>query len=301
MPYNPNKNGAANYKSWTQLTDQQIATINATEGIDKTSDPDSERFAQVVHVANVTDVSIQDNTSSLFTGEFSQALTGFFLAVDTVESTKEVLNFDFTAAPSHGIVIGNHIFLLDTAHDKSLFGEVTNVVGDVITLDRPIDHKYEVATTLGRIVTTEMSVVGSVASPEIFTMRAGTIPVDITSIQFQIITTGAIDDSKFGDGTPLGNGIALRYIDGENQTIASFKTNGDFRMLGADINITEKTGGGEYVMTVTWPIAKITGKVFRISNDEQLQLIVLDDTTAGTDNIKARAIGHQTTGEVLLV
>jgi hypothetical protein len=52
MPYNPKKNGAANYKSWMQLTEAQIAAIEAVEGADNTSSPNDERFAQVVHITN---------------------------------------------------------------------------------------------------------------------------------------------------------------------------------------------------------------------------------------------------------
>lgn len=52
MPYNPKKNGAANYKSWMQLTPTQISTIEAIEGDDLTDDPNSEKFAQVVYVLN---------------------------------------------------------------------------------------------------------------------------------------------------------------------------------------------------------------------------------------------------------
>jgi hypothetical protein len=52
MPYNPKKNGAANYKSWMQLTQTQIDAIAAVEGADNTNDPNAEQFAQVVYVVN---------------------------------------------------------------------------------------------------------------------------------------------------------------------------------------------------------------------------------------------------------
>ncbi len=38
MPYNPKKNGAANYKSWMQLTQTQIDNIAALEGVGVTAD-----------------------------------------------------------------------------------------------------------------------------------------------------------------------------------------------------------------------------------------------------------------------
>jgi hypothetical protein len=65
MPYNPKKNGAANYKSWMQLTAEQISAIEAAEGADNTSDPNAERFAQVVHVANQSTSSVDDGTVSM--------------------------------------------------------------------------------------------------------------------------------------------------------------------------------------------------------------------------------------------
>lgn len=52
MPYNPKKNGAANYKSWMQLTQAQIDALAAIEGEDNTEVPNDEQFAQVVYVIN---------------------------------------------------------------------------------------------------------------------------------------------------------------------------------------------------------------------------------------------------------
>lgn len=62
MPYNPRKNGAANYKSWMQLTASQITTIEGIEGADNTSDPNSERFAQMVYVVNSSDIGTGSDT-----------------------------------------------------------------------------------------------------------------------------------------------------------------------------------------------------------------------------------------------
>lgn len=60
MPYNPKKNGAANYKSWMQLTAAQISTIEALEGADNTANPNAERFAQMVHVVNGITIDASD-------------------------------------------------------------------------------------------------------------------------------------------------------------------------------------------------------------------------------------------------
>lgn len=64
MPYNPNKSGGANYRSWMQLTDAQIASIQAIEGADKVDDPNSEQFAQIVHLSQSSN-NVNTGTSEI--------------------------------------------------------------------------------------------------------------------------------------------------------------------------------------------------------------------------------------------
>lgn len=64
MAYNSKKNGAANYNSWMQLTDAQIAAIVALEGTDKTNDPKLERFANVVFLAGSTDAGVPGSVAN---------------------------------------------------------------------------------------------------------------------------------------------------------------------------------------------------------------------------------------------
>lgn len=244
------------------------------------------------------DVNIQDVTSAPVASNFARELSSFSIASDTVSSTVDVLVYDVTASPAHGITIGSQLILLDVVGNRELIAQAKNVVGDVITIDRPIDHVFPTASTLGRITSSNLQVNGNV-TPVIFTMRAGSIPVDIQTIVFTLEGTSAMNDGLFGAITALPKGLVFRIVDGYQKTLGVMKTNGDFKRFGADLSYVEKTGPGTHAMSAKFKIKDILGVVFRVDNDSILQVIVQDDlTTAGFTSGYVTALGQETVGEI---
>lgn len=245
-------------------------------------------------------VTHQDQTTPLLSSIFSQSVSGgnFTLSADTVASTVDVLNYTFSVNVGHTIVPGNEIILLDVLTDRSLQAKVVSVATNDITIDRPIDHVFPYAgivPTLGRKTVSDLSVDGSV-TPQIYTIRAGSIPHDYYGYSFCMIHSSEPDDSKFGDLNALTNGLVLRIVNGYQQTLFNFKKNGDFKRYGGLLTVQEKSGGGEYSTCCRINVSEIYGIAQRISGTSAIQIIVQDDLS-GLTSAEALAFGHITEGE----
>jgi hypothetical protein len=238
---------------------------------------------------------IVNRTTPTVDALFAKSISNFTLAADTSASGLTTLVYDFTASPLHGIAIDDEIILLDPSSDRSLQAVVVDVVGDVITVDRPIDHAFPAASTLGRIVTTNMAVDGSVA-PQIFTIRAGIIPRDIVRFILTILSTAnpSMDDGRFGNLAALTNGLVLRIMDGYQETIFNFKTNLEIKQFCFDFSYSDAAPAGQAgaVARMTFAGQDKHGVALRISGNDAIQWIVQDDLT-GLDALRVSAQGHQ--------
>jgi hypothetical protein len=242
-------------------------------------------------------VNIQDQTSQTIDTYFLQQTSSFTISVLVTASTATVLSYTFTATAGHGIVATDEILLLDTAADKSFYATVLNVATNVITVDRPIDHAFAVATTLGRIVTSEMAVNGSV-TPQIYTVRAGTNPIDITRLLITMLDTTAMDDGRFAGQGALTRGLVFRKwkSNTDQKTIFCFKTNGEIRQFCYDVNYLSSAPAGENGLgaRITFGGPSKHGVTLRVENSEVLQIVVQDNLT-GLTSLKIAAEGHEVT------
>jgi hypothetical protein len=243
-------------------------------------------------------VNIQDQTSPPIDALFAQQVgAGFSLAVDTVASgiTAASLVYTFTAVGGHGIAPGDEILLLDVVGNRSFFCVVISVAVNDITVDRPIDFLFPVASTLGRIVTTNMAVNGNV-TPQIFSLRAGEIPID--GVRFIMTGTNniAMDYSKFMGRSPLAKGIVFRILNDFQKTIFCFKTDAEIAQFCYDLKYLDKAPAGEYGVAarISFGGADKHGVVLRISGTDVLQWVVQDDLSSLLSlNISAQ--GHEVT------
>lgn len=247
-----------------------------------------------------TDVSIQDQNTPPIDTFFLDALSNFTLSADTGVSGAEVVSLvnSFTATAGHGITPGAQILLLDIGGtERSFYAEVLTVVTNTITLDRFIDHDFPATLTLGRIVTNNMAVDGSV-TPRIFSLRAGETPIDFTRFIIHITGTTAMDEGTFGDESALAKGMVFRIVNGFQKTIWNIKTNGDFSVRCYDTDYPEKAPAGTtaFKSRCTFAGQDKHGVVLRISTDDVIQFIVQDDQTGNTA-IRVFAEGHLTEGE----
>jgi hypothetical protein len=246
-------------------------------------------------------VIVGDQTTEPIDNLFLRSVATFTLDADTTVSGESAgeLVYTFEATTGHGLAASNEILLLDTTADREFYAIVTNVATDTITVDRPIDHIFPSATTLGREVSSNMAVDGS-TTPVVFTARAGSTPWDITRLLIYMECNSSLDNSKFGNLTALGNGFVFRTFDGINKTIFNFKTNGDIAAFCYDSTIVPKSGGGNDSLQarVTFGGQSKHGTVLRIRGDDRLQWIVQDDlSTGGILKLQVILQGHKTEGE----
>lgn len=245
-----------------------------------------------------TDVTIQDATTPPVDTYFLNAPGAqFSLSVDTPISGVETLEYDFVATSGHGIIIGDEILLLDFVSDRELYAFVVNVVGDVITIDRPIDHMFAAATTICRFVDSNMAVDGSV-TPVIYTMRGGTTPLDIVRMLITMSDDSPMDDGTFGGLDSLTNGLVFRVVDGYQKTVFNFKNNSDIKQFCYDVEYADKAPAGLYGLSsrIAFGGQHTHGTVFRVSNNSRIQWIVQDDLR-GLLSLKVAGQGSATSGE----
>ena len=227
-----------------------------------------------------------------------ESLSNFTLSADTVLSTVSTLVYTFEATAGHGISTGNEIILLDVAGDRSLQAVVINVVTNTITVDRPIDHVYPSATTLGRITNSNMNVIGSLASPRIFTLRGGLNPSDYTRFLLTMTDDSAMDDGRFGGISALTNGLVLRVISDFQRTIFNFKTNQDINQFCYDTRYSPKAPSGLFGFSgrLSFEGADKHGVPLRLTGLQVIQWVVQDDLTELL-SLRVAGQGQETEGE----
>lgn len=160
--------------------------------------------------------------------------------------------------------------------------KITNVVGSVITLDRPLGFDY---TTLASIesVITNMAVLGSLTSPEIFEIDppVGTI-WQFTRILFSILDGTAMGDGLFGGMDPLTNGVCLRATTEAGRTVVfgNWKTNGDMKLDMYDVDYAAKPPADQFGLSARWTFTKAE-VVAELSGDaspiQKLEILIQDD------------------------
>jgi hypothetical protein len=219
----------------------------------------------------------------------------FSLALDTVASTIDTINYQMEFTGVVSVFVGNEIILLDVAQDVSMTATIVSIVGNTVTVDRPINYVFAAATTIGRVITSEMAVVGSLASPQIYTVRAGTKPVYLCRMLLTMVHATAADDSLFGNLPALTNGLILRIFDGIKENIFNFKTNGEIKQFCYDVTYSDKAGAGLFGtsarMTINGPSHHATALRFSGAN-AAAQWIVQDDLT-GLNSLKCSTQGSE--------
>jgi hypothetical protein len=241
-------------------------------------------------------VCVQDQVTETQDAYFNQEVSAFTIAADTTESTETTLNYTFTATGGHGIVATDEILLLDVVGDRALQAVVIGVLVNDITIDRPIDHVFPTASTLGRIVTSNMAVAGSLVSPQIFTFRAGVDAVDVVRLILTMVHGALGTDDQFGSIPALTNGFVLRVYNGLHKTVFNFKTNGDIKQFCYDVQYAVRSGPSNYGTSarISFGGQDKHGVALRVSGDDVVQWIVQDDLT-GLSSLRGSIQGHKVT------
>jgi hypothetical protein len=173
---------------------------------------------------------------------------------------------------------------------------LTNVVGSVLTLDRPIANDYTTSATVEE-VTTNMAVSGTLVSPVIFEIDPPEGNVwQFTRILLSITDQTAMDDAKFGGITALTNGVALRATTEAGRVVvfANWKSNQDMKMDMYDVDYSTKAPSGFFGLNGRWTFTKAE-VVAELDGDaspvQKLEVLIQDDLT-GLDTFKMRGQGR---------
>lgn len=204
------------------------------------------------------DVFIQDQDTPPFQYYLMQNLKTDISLVTGTAVDDEVIYVD----AGHGITTDSYLSIREGSYQSQV--GVAGVVGDDITLMSPLSTAY---TTAAQVIrgNIEMNISGSY-SDQVFEMDMwGTEPVDIQTVIVTMQHGTEGDDSKFGGITALTNGLLFSKVDDNlHQHLGNYKQNQDFREFGANVEYTDKAGGGNHSTNVTYDIKSIYGVVLRV-------------------------------------
>jgi hypothetical protein len=208
---------------------------------------------------------------------FRETGAGSTLAVAASKGDTSITVVDAT-----GFVVGDKLKLTSTIATGQPFLVITDITTNVITLDRPLVIGLDIGDDAD-IVTTQLNVIGSLATPVIFQIMPpnGTLSLiwQLTRLIISITDATSMDDGKFGGLDALDNGVIIRVVkgDGSIQELANWKTNGDMALDMYDITYTDKAPAGQNGLRGRWTFTKaefiveLDGAAF-----DQFQLLVQD-------------------------
>lgn len=236
-----------------------------------------------IHDADVHDIPFNE----LFHRHTGAATT---LAVASLAGATSITVVDAT-----GFIIGT-TFQIENGVIETTFPTVTLVVGNTLTLDRPLDNPFSIGDNV-EAVDTNMAVAGTLLTPIAFRLIPNKNQVwHIVRFLLGMTHSGAADDSKFGDLPVLPNGVVLRAFNAtanQHATFTLWKDNGDLKMDMFDILYSDKAGAGLFGTNGRGSIKLGTGAVPKISgaNGDYLEILIQDDLTALT-SFQLKGQGH---------
>lgn len=238
-------------------------------------------------------VFVQDQATPILDIVFLQG-RGVFDIVSTMTVNTRV----FTAVTGHGILVDEVLEFAVPGANDFMQSRVLSVVGDVITIDSPINYAYAPGDVFLRS-TDDMRVDGSV-TPQIFSIEPGPGQKgDITNVNLIIESASQMDYSKFGSLNELTNGNVLRVNNGDGtyRNLFNWKTNGQFIIESFGHYFQEKAGGGRYgfLSNLKYNGQQNRGVVIRLDGfiGNKLEVVIQDDLSAGLLQFRMVAYGSE--------
>lgn len=241
---------------------------------------------------NALDVHVKDVHYTLINAQISQdtATTTTFSIAATAGDT----SINLTSAT--GFAIGNYLHVFNATGEEPVKLLITNLVGTVATIDRPLDNSYAIGDTITRTII-NMAVAGTLAAPEAFNVKPGAGNIwHITRILIEMTHATAGDNGLFGDLGPLSNGVVLRRYDGATGTYGTYtiwRSNNDIVTDMYDVVFAARSGGGGSFGTNCRGTFASTGAVVRLDGTagDFLEVLV-QDSLIGLDSFRIKAQGH---------
>lgn len=205
---------------------------------------------------------------------------------DSLAVAASIGDTSITAVDGTKFTVGDFIEFGTSPHE-AVFKSVTVIVGNVLTLDGPLDNDHVIGNILN-IVSLEMNVSGSLTTPISFKFLpdVGSPPWHIVRFLFSMSHDSLGDLGLFGNLPPLVNGVTLRGLDGISgkfRTFMNIKTNSDIKNNMYDVDFDTRSGGGGTFGTSGRGSIKIgTGAVPKLNsaNGDYFEILIQDDLTS---------------------
>lgn len=204
--------------------------------------------------------------------------------ITTLAANSAAGAISITVTSAVGFTIGNHVELRDGVNEIT-FPRITNIVGSVLTLDRPLDNAFSIGDEV-ELVLTNMNVSGTLAGPVSFKIRPDADKVwHLVGFNVSIVHGSAADGSKFGDITDgITDGVVLRIYKGSTgtyRTFSNWKTNARIGLDAGNIIFSDKAGGGNFGTFAEALIKHKSGAVPIIdgTQGDYLEILIQDNLT----------------------
>lgn len=214
----------------------------------------------------------------------------------TVAVQTAVGDISFTVADSTGFTVGRSIHI-NTTGIETTHPSIISIVGNVITIDRPLDKIHLIGDEVNQVVINmaQTGQIGTLASPQIYVGEPPPGEVwHITRLLFSMTHGLAGDLGLFGSLPELVNGVVLRSkVNGQFGTLTNWKNNGDIKTDMFDVEFDSRSGGQGSFGTSGRGTFIRTGAILRLDGDQgdQFQVLVQDDITA-LDVFDMKLQGH---------
>jgi hypothetical protein len=145
-----------------------------------------------------------------------------------------------------GCVIGKRIGIFSgvTGDNRFFFADITNIIGNVVYFNEPLDFEFKVGS-FAICLDRHMNVDGS-TTPQIFEVRGpgegSPLEFELTKIQIAMLTEDPVSLSKFGDivdGLPMG--LVIRQKNEIYHNIITIKSNLEFNVTMDDFEMYQAT------------------------------------------------------------
>lgn len=201
-----------------------------------------------------------------------------------------------TVTSAVGFAVNMYIHL-NTSFEELVHPKITNIVGNVLTLDRPLDYAHPLGSSVQQSII-NMNVLGSLASPVSFKAfpNVGFI-WHIKTITISMGHASAGDFGLFGGIAALTNGVVLRRYDGTTASYSTFtiwRDNSDIDSDTATVHFVSRSGGGGTYGTAAYGnFTDTAGSIVYLNGTagDYLEILVQDDLT-GLASFEAKAQGH---------
>lgn len=271
-PQQANGNEIDGWIPKVSLTDSDGNAINSLNG------------ALDVHDSHVHRVPVNE-----YFHEHTGTITNISIAVTAGDTS-------ITVEDATGFAIGDTIQIQNGVIETTL-PTITNIVGNVFTLDRPLDNSFDIGDQV-EIVRTSLNVTGALESPISFKVIPSSTQVwHIQSFIIAMTHGTAGDDSAFGDiANGLTNGVILRAYNATEDrfvTLTNWKKNKDIRLDAFNLVYSDKAGPSTHGTAADGAFLDRTGAVARVDGTagDYIELLVQDNLSAlATFEVKAQ--GH---------